>query len=73
MTTEQLTLISVGVIVNGLTFLLGLLAGRHLQRKDSTDDRDRNGSRPYQSPEGPTKARWDNYQRRRPSSGYPGS
>ena len=71
MTTEQLTLISVGVIVNGLTFLLGLLAGRHLPRKDSTDDRDRNGSRPYQSPEGPPKARWDNYQRRRPGSGYP--
>lgn len=70
MTTEQLTLISVGVIVNGLTFLLGLMAGRHLPRKDSTDDRDSNGSSP-QSPQDPQEVRWDDYQRRRPGSGYP--
>jgi hypothetical protein len=42
MTIEQLTLICVGVLVNGLTFALGLLSGASLRRKDLTHDRDRN-------------------------------
>jgi len=42
MTIEQLTLICVGVMVNGLTFALGLLSGASLRRKDSRhDNRDR--------------------------------
>lgn len=40
MTIEQLTLCCVGVLVNGLTFALGLLAGASLKRKDSSNDRD---------------------------------
>jgi hypothetical protein len=42
MTIEQLTLVCVGVLVNGLTFALGLLSGASLRRKDLTNDRDRN-------------------------------
>jgi hypothetical protein len=42
MTIEQLTLVCVGVLVNGLTFALGLLSGASLRRKDLTHDRDRN-------------------------------
>ena len=45
MTIEQLTLICVGVLVNGLTFALGLLSGASLRRKDLTHDRDRNQAR----------------------------
>ena len=42
MTIEQLTLVCVGVLVNGLTFALGLIAGASLRRKDSRhDNRDR--------------------------------
>lgn len=42
MTIEQLTLVCVGALVNGLTFALGLLAGASMRRKDSRHDRDRN-------------------------------
>jgi hypothetical protein len=42
MTIEQLTLVCVGVLVNGLTFALGILSGASLKRKDSSHDRDRN-------------------------------
>ena len=52
MTLEQLTLVSVGVLVNGLTFALGLLSGASLKRKDFSHDRDRN------RPQGPKGAQW---------------
>jgi hypothetical protein len=42
MTIEQLTLVCVGVLVNGLTFALGIISGASLRRKDLTNDRDRN-------------------------------
>jgi hypothetical protein len=45
MTVEQLTLVCVGVLVNGLTFALGILSGASLKRKDSSHDRDRNKAR----------------------------
>ena len=38
MTIEQLTLVCVGVCVNGLTFALGLIAGASMRRKDSRHD-----------------------------------
>jgi hypothetical protein len=37
MTIEQLTLVGVGVLVNGLTFALGIAVGISLTRKDSTN------------------------------------
>ena len=40
MTLEQLTLVCVGVLVNGLTFALGLLTGASLKRKELSHDRD---------------------------------
>jgi hypothetical protein len=40
MTVEQLTLVCVGVLVNGCTFALGLLAGASLRKKGTTHDRD---------------------------------
>lgn len=40
MTIEQLTLICVGLLVNGLTFALGLVAGASLRRKETRHDRD---------------------------------
>jgi hypothetical protein len=42
MTIEQLTLVCVGVLVNGLTFALGILSGASMRRKDSRHDRDSN-------------------------------
>lgn len=40
MTIEQLTLVCVGVLVNGFTFALGLLAGASLRKKETRHDRD---------------------------------
>ncbi len=40
MTLEQLTLVSVGVLVNGCTFALGLMAGASLRKKEIRHDRD---------------------------------
>ena len=40
MTLEQLTLMFVGVIVNGLTFALGVVAGASMRRKETRHDRD---------------------------------
>jgi len=42
MTLEQLTLVCVGVIVNGLTFALGIVAGASLRKKETRHDRDSN-------------------------------
>lgn len=41
MTIEQLTLVGVGVMVNGLTFALGIAVGASL-RKESRHDRNSN-------------------------------
>jgi hypothetical protein len=40
MTLSQLTLVSAGIVVQALTFALGLVVGCSLTRKDSKDDRD---------------------------------
>lgn len=40
MNIEQLTLMFVGVIVNGLTFALGVVAGASMRRKETRHDRD---------------------------------
>lgn len=40
MNIEQLTLVCVGVLVNGFTFALGLLAGASLKKKENRHDRD---------------------------------
>jgi len=39
MSAEQVSMICVGVLVNGLTFVLGLLAGASLRKKGIKDDR----------------------------------
>jgi hypothetical protein len=39
-TLSQLTLVSAGIVVQALTFALGLVVGCSLTRKDSKDDRD---------------------------------
>jgi hypothetical protein len=44
MTVEQLTLLSVGVLVNGLTFALGLLSGASLRKKETRHDSDSNST-----------------------------
>jgi hypothetical protein len=40
MTLSQLTLVSAGIVVQALTFALGLVVGVSLLRKESNDDRD---------------------------------
>ena len=38
MSVTTVVLVAAGVVVNGLTFVLGLAVGERLKRKDSRDD-----------------------------------